>query len=383
MEGSSPSDWIDATADAIDARAERDLAALVGVSSPSGDRDAAEEAVAVAIAMLPESAGVERPDCSTPGAAPDLLARIEGTGAGRLLLLGHLDTVVPHARHRRLSREGERLYGSGAIDMLGGDVLALGLMRALAARPELFAEVSLLFVNDEEWRSTPFVHGERFAGYDACFCFEAGERLDGGEEAVVVRRKAACGLGIAARGRAAHSGAKPENGRNALLALARLAGDLARLNDPAGADRLTVVPTVFRAGEALNVVPGEGELRIDLRADHERAFEPVFDAVPEQLDGVRLRPETLRRWPGMDAAAAAAPLLERAAGLLAHPLHGSARGGASDASHLARHVATTIDGLGPIGAGAHAPDEHLLGPSIRPRARIAAALCLALLAPAS
>ncbi len=117
-----------------------------------------------------------RVPCSTPGNPPDLIARIGGTGAGKLLLLGHLDTVVAHHAHRPLSRDGERLYGPGTVDMKGGVVLALGLVRALSARSETFEELSVLLVTDEEWRSTPFAHVERFAGYDACLCFEAGER---------------------------------------------------------------------------------------------------------------------------------------------------------------------------------------------------------------
>ena len=47
--------------------------------------------------------------------------------------------------------------------MKGGVALSLGVMRELAARPELFAEVAILLVNDEEWRTAPFAHAERFA----------------------------------------------------------------------------------------------------------------------------------------------------------------------------------------------------------------------------
>lgn len=186
-------------------RAERELEALVGVSTPSGDVPGAEEAIAICTALLPVEASVQRLDCSTPGCAPDLLARLPGRGGRRVLLLGHVDTVFPHDAHRPLHREGERLYGPGGTDMKGGVVLALGLARFLASRPELFAEVAVLLVCDEEWRTSEFVHVERFADYDACLCFEAGERTDGAE-AVIVRRKAAGTLRITAAGQAAHSG---------------------------------------------------------------------------------------------------------------------------------------------------------------------------------
>ena len=65
---------------------------------------------------------------------------------------GHVDTVIEHASHAPLRRDGNRLYGPGTVDMKGGDVLALGVARALAPHPELFAEVALLLVTDEEWR---------------------------------------------------------------------------------------------------------------------------------------------------------------------------------------------------------------------------------------
>src|SRR3954463_9374915 len=96
-------------------------------------------------------------------------------------------------------------------------------MRALAARPQDYAEVALLLVCDEEWRTAPFGHVDRFAGWDACLCFEAGERTAAGEEGIVVRRKAAGTVRITARGRASHSGSAPDRGRNALLALAAAA----------------------------------------------------------------------------------------------------------------------------------------------------------------
>ncbi len=142
--------------------------------------------------MLPAAAAVERIECSSPDHAPDLLARVRGhRRARRLLLLGHLDTVVAHERHRPAVIEGDLLRGSGTIDMKGGDALALGVLRALAECPDAYAEVALLLVNDEEFRTSPFVHGPRFAGFDACLCFEGGERLADGTEAVVVKRKAA------------------------------------------------------------------------------------------------------------------------------------------------------------------------------------------------
>jgi glutamate carboxypeptidase len=366
--------WIAEHAAIIAARAERELEALVAISTPSGDVHGAEEAIALVAALAPNEATIERVECSSPDHAADLVVRLTGTGALRLLLVGHLDTVIAHEDHRPVTRDGDRRVGSGAVDMKGGDVLALGVLRALVARRDAFAEVALLLVCDEEWRVGPFVHVPRFASYDACLCFEAGQLAEDGLEAVVVRRKAAGTLSVVAHGRSAHSGSAPDKGVNALLALASAAQAIAGRHDPHGPHRLTAVPTVLHSGDAFNVVPGMGELVCDLRADGLEAFDEVLDAVPEELGGARMVATLVRQWPGMDARAATAPLLEVASAALGQRIIGAGRGGASDASHFAATIPLTVDGLGPRGGGAHAPHEYLLASSVRPRAEVALAV---------
>jgi glutamate carboxypeptidase len=367
---------------AIADRAVRELDALVGVSSPSGDVKGAQEAAAVAAALLPDGAEVEHVPCSSPDHAADLIARVRGTGTGRVLLLGHLDTVVAHAEHRPLEPDPEdpdKLYGSGTIDMKGGDVLALGVLRALAAQPERFAEVALLLVVDEEWRIGPFGHVDRFAGFDACLCFEAGELDADGNDAVVVKRKAAGTVEVLATGRSAHSGSAPDKGRNALLALASAAQAIAAQHDPQGPDHLTAVPTVVRSGDAFNVVPAAGRLIADVRADRLEAFARVLDAVPAEVGGATLSVGLAREWPGMDAGVSPGPRLPRAGELLGRPVVAADRGGASDASHFAATIPLTVDGLGPRGGGAHNPGEFVRITSLRSRAEVALAVALAAL----
>jgi glutamate carboxypeptidase len=228
----------------------------VAVSTPSGDQAAAEEAVAVTCALLPAQAEVERVPCSTPDHAPDLVARLAGErrDGPRILLVGHLDTVVAHADHRPLAEEDGRLLGSGAVDMKGGDVLVLGVLRALATRREGFAEAALLLVNDEEWRVGVFGHVERFAGFDACLCFEAGQTTAEGDEAVVVKRKAAGTVRITATGRSSHSDRRRTRVPTRCWRSPTRPARWPPCHDPRGPDRLTAVPTVMRSGEAFNVV---------------------------------------------------------------------------------------------------------------------------------
>jgi glutamate carboxypeptidase len=355
-------------------RTQAELAELVNISSPSGDRDGAERCLALCASLLPEGARIDRPACSTPGSAPDLIATVTGTGSKRIMLLGHVDTVISHDAHQPLRPEGERLYGTGTADMKGGVILALGIARALARRPEAFAELAVLLVTDEEWRVTPFAHIDRFRGYDACLCFEAGERSRSGDEGVVVRRKAAGTLKVRAYGRASHSGSAPDAGRNALLALAAVARSCAELHNPAGPEQLSVVPTVMASGRAFNVVPAEGELIFDLRARSLEAFQPVLARVPPELDEVRLLATMERKWPGMDSREVTEPLLAAASQRLGRTIAPASRGGASDASHFAATIAQTVDGLGPRGGGAHTPEEFVLAAALGQRAEVALAV---------
>jgi glutamate carboxypeptidase len=368
-----------AAVQAMAAGAAEDLAALVDISSPSGDVDGAGAALALCADRLPVDTIVEWVPCSSPGHAPDMLARIGGSGQHRIVLLGHVDTVVAHAEHVPLRREGDRWQGSGSVDMKGGVALALGLARWLAERRESFAELAVLLVVDEEWRRERFAHVERFSGYDACLCFEAGELTRAGHEGVVVERKAAGTVRVRGHGRAAHAGSSPDAGANALVALAEAASAAAGLHRPSAEDVLSVVPTRFRAGDAVNVVPASGELMIDVRARSEASFEEVMETVSRSANAASVDVELIRSWPGMNTRLATSELLRAAGARLGREIVGVARGGASDASHFAAAIPVTLDGLGPRGGHAHAPDEYVLGSSLRERAEVAMAIAEALL----
>ena len=361
-------------------RLRAELAQLVGVSSQTGDRDGAERMVALCESFMPPGMVHRRVPCATDGCSADLISKISGTGRRRIVLLGHLDTVVPSTRHQPLREDGDRLYGSGTIDMKAGVAIALAVTRALAELPDTFAELAVLLVCDEEVRSAPFAHLGEFGHYDACLCFEGGELDDDGSDGVVVTRKGAGTLRVYAHGLAAHSGAAPWMGRNALLALAQAAVAVEAHNDPHGAAQLTVVPTVMRAGDAFNVVPDHGELTVDMRAGDISVFESVLASIPPEVNGVTLEGVLERAWPAMDSSMVAAPVLKAAEAMLGRPVRPRARGGCSDASHFAAAVPLTIDGLGPLGAGAHATDEHVVASSLGSRTELALAVARAALA---
>jgi glutamate carboxypeptidase len=300
----------------------------------------------VVAAILPDAASVERRPAPRP-TTPRLLARVTGEGQRRILLVGHLDTVVAHADHRPLRRDGDQLVGSGSIDMKGGDVLALGVLRALTeTRRAEFAEVALLLVCDEEWRLGDFAHARRFAGWDACLCFEAGERDADDHDAVVVKRKAA---GTVRRDRVGPLGP---------LGLGAPQGPQRAAGPRRGRAGRGGVPRPGRAGPSHRRAdrPARGG-RLQRRARPRRAHLRRARGPHERLRGRarrgarrgrrrHLRAENLRRWPGMDAREPVAPVLERAGRALGRPIGPASRGGASDASHFAAGSRSRSTGSG-------------------------------------
>jgi glutamate carboxypeptidase len=116
-----------------------------------------------------------------------------------------------------------------------------------------------------------------------------------------------------------------------------------------------------------------------VRADRLEAFDAVVEAIPREVGGARLRPEMVRRWPGMNAEVPTSGVLAAASERLGRPIVAAGRGGASDASHFAQVIDVTIDGLGPLGGGAHEPGEYVDAPSLHRRAEVALAVVDALL----
>ncbi|MGI8633676.1 MAG: M20/M25/M40 family metallo-hydrolase [Solirubrobacterales bacterium] len=368
--------WIAEHARRLTRSAPEQIARLVDAPSPNGEADGARACLEILRRLLPSAAAVSGDPSSTSGYADDLRATVTGTGRGRLLLLGHVDTVIPRADHRPATRDGSLLRGSGTYDMKGGLVVAAAIMRALAARADLYESVTLRCVADEEWRDQPLRISEPDAAIDACLCFEGGERIDG-DEAIVVRRKGAAVLTVDAEGGAAHAGASADQGRSALAALARLVGELGAAEWPAD---VTVVPTVLSSGDAINVVPATGRLACDVRTPDPAGVAPVLHAaVPDRVGEVLLASDVRQRFPALDARTAAQPLLDHTAGLLARPVRPASRGGSSDAAFLGAHVPLTIDGLGPLGGGDHSPREHVELDSLADRIELALACAVAAL----
>ena len=219
--------------------------------------------------------------------------------------------------------------------MKGGVALALGVMRELAERPELYAEVAVLLVNDEEWRTVPFAHTERFPAGTPASASRPARSTREGHDAVIVQAQGGRHAGGAAHGaagplrlgapkgpqRAARAGAVAQRSRP------RARPGRARATDR-GADDPALRRGVQRgpAARAAGLRPARG-LAGGLRT--------VLAAVPASSTGS----PSSRCWCGPGRAWTRAPPPRPAGGrggAAGAPAGGAERGGASDASHIAQ-----------------------------------------------
>lgn len=349
-----------------------DLERLVRCESPSRDADANASSADTVAALGTFLLGVE-PERIASGPFHHLVWRL-GDRPSRVLLLGHHDTVWPMgslATHPFSNVDGV-LRGPGCFDMKAGVVMALHAAAALSASDG----VTVLITGDEELgspTSRQLIETEA-AGCSAALVLEAS--ADGG--AIKTARKGASLYRVTVHGRAAHAGLEPELGVNASVELAHQVLAIAALADPERGT--TVTPTVLESGTTTNTVPAEASVSVDVRmwtaaeqARVDSALQGLRAVVPgavvEVTGGANRAP--LER-------TASAALFQQASEVAARlglpPLTEAAVGGASDGNFTAGIGVPTLDGLGAVGGGAHAADEHVILSELVPRISLLTAL---------
>lgn len=349
-----------------------DLERCITCETPSSDKDAVRDGARVVADI-----GTAR-----LGTAPDVLGggihlrwRF-GSGRRRVLLLCHHDTVWPLgalAAHP-YSIDAGVLRGPGSYDMKTGLVQAIHALSALRTRFPGLDGVTLLVTGDEEigsLTSRSLIEAEA-AGCDAAFVMEAA----GPGGALKTARKGISIYSIGITGRAAHAGTEPELGVNASVELARQILNVAQLGDTAAGTSVT--PTVASSGTTGNTVPAAAELAVDARAstvaeqervDHAiRTLTPALPGSELSFDGGINRPP-LEESSGIGLFRRA-ERIAAARGLT--PLTHVGVGGASDGNFTAGIGVPTLDGLGAVGGGAHADNEHAIVGKIAERTALIA-----------
>lgn len=353
-----------------------DLEKLVRLESPSKDV-AAINRVQDAIAAMLEGLGSITRHGTELG---DVLHfTMKGRSSDRVVYLAHADTVYAQGFWQTIWRvEGDRVFGPGIYDMKGGIVQAIHALRALKELGlEPASRIELLVTPDEEIEShagRPFIE-QLASGAKAVIVLEP-PHLNGD---LKVARKGVGGYRISVRGKAAHQGTEPENGRNAIVSAAHLITEVVKLQDiPKGT---TLGPNVIRGGTVMNVVADEVYLEVDLRVWSQEEADRVDAAIRaiEPLDGTTYTILDGLNRPPMEPSDGTWKLLEtgqRIARSLGFDPGAARVGGGSDGNFTAK-IAPTIDGFGIHGKNAHQRElEYITISEIAPRTALVAGMML-------
>ncbi len=298
----------------------------------------------------------------------------------RILGLGHSDTVWPIGTLREMPwrEEKGRLWGPGVLDMKAGLAFFVFAVRALRELDiPVRRKVALLMVSDEETGSADSrALTEREAGRSSkVFVLEPGTGLSG---KVKTARKGVGDYTVRVHGRAAHAGVDYPNGASAILELGR---QLARIEKFTNLKRgITVSPGVISGGTRRNVIAAEAEAQFDLRVAKLRDA-AIMDRKFRSLRAIDRRctitvEGSLNR-PPMERSTGIVKLFRTARSLAAElgiDLEESATGGGSDGNFTAALGVPTLDGIGGVGEGAHAPHESILIDRIADRTALLAKL---------
>ncbi len=281
------------------------------------------------------------------------------------LLLGHYDTVWPVGTLRDMpfQVDGNIVRGPGVFDMKGGIVQIVFALQTLAALGSAPAVTPVILLNsDEEIGSRESTrHIKRLARIaNRALVMEPSM---GPEGTIKTTRKGVGRFTVRARGKAAHAGLDPESGASAILELSHVIQKLFGLNDPQ--QGVSVNVGTIDGGIRPNVIAPESTAVIDVRvqsqADAERVSAEI-SAIRPQTPGVELEIDGFIGRPPLEPTPANQALWQLATGLgreLGLSLEEGLAGGGSDGSTASQYTAT-LDGLGPVGDGAHARHEHLL-----------------------
>lgn len=309
--------------------------------------------------------------------AGHLVAEHPGSRGKRILLLGHLDTVLEGERYRTA---GATAYGTGIGDMKGGNVILLQALKALSDAGLLQpVRVSVMLTGDEESASEPHEvsRGEMVAlakRSDAALSFEGAVR-----DTATVARRGFSDFTLEVKGSTGHSMGifGPDRGAGAIFEASRILTEF--YEQLRGEPYLTFNPSVIVGGSDAqfdtdhgtatgksNVVPGKVVVRGDLRfiseEQKESARKRMREIVSRHLPSTEATITFGDGIPAMSPTPANTQLLEQLSrasldlgGTALKALDASERG-AGDISYVAPYVAG-LDGLGIKGEGSHAPGE--------------------------
>lgn len=350
------------------------LETVVNIDSGTGDVEGGTK-VGEVLAQELRAAGlnVTTSPAEAPGLAPNLVATINGTGKGRILMIGHLDTVFEPgtAAKRPFRTDADRAYGPGVSDEKGGVVEAIHALKILHEIGfKDFKTITLLIESSEE-RGSPGTRKliQKLVGEaDVELNMEPGDAPD----MLTVWRKGSTTFHIDVTGRAAHAGVAPQLGRNAALELIH---QIQSSHWPTSGSGLTSNVTVMSAGTRNNIIPEHASAQFNVRyrdkADLAKVEEDfrknaLTTVIPDTKVAISSDPAfpPLSETPAVDALADRAARFYAGTGMT---LGRTGNGGASESALAQDAGVPALDGLGPVGGGFHSDAEFLDLKTVTPR----------------
>ncbi len=299
-------------------------------------------------------------------------------GEAPILLLGHYDTVWPAGTLREMPfdvRDG-LATGPGIFDMKCDLVQGFWAVRALCEAAGADRPVVFLCNSDEELGSPSSRALIEEEARKSSVVLVLEPSLNG---ALKTARKGVGRFTVRVTGRPAHAGLDPTGGVSAIEELARLTLKLHHQSDPLGTGT-TVNVGVVSGGTRYNVIAaeatGEVDVRVVTQAEAERVIS-LLSALEPHHPGARVSVEGGMVWPPMERTEKIAGLFSKASPLareIGFELEEGLAGGASDGCYCAALGLPVLDGLGAVGGGAHATDEHVEVASMVPRSALVSRL---------
>jgi glutamate carboxypeptidase len=358
------------------------LEKLVAIETGTGD---AQGMAAMAAYLEGELRGLGANVTRHPSAAgvvgDIIVAQLSGRGQRRILLMAHMDTVYPRGTLAKAAFrvEGNRAFGPGIADAKGGIAVILHALRLLKARGfDDYATLTVLINADEERGSL----GSRdlivatAREHDVVLSFEPTLAL---RELLVLATSGSATARATIRGRAAHAGANPEQGVNAMVEAADFILRTLDLDDRAGAFRFNW--TTGSGGKVGNVIPDAVTIEANIRYLDPARLDAAFRMLEERaarprLAGARIQVERIIGRPAFVADAGSRALIEKAraiyreigAELAVVPV----TGGGTDAAYAAQAGRPVLEALGLPGFGYHSDQaEYVLVDAIPRRLYLA------------
>jgi glutamate carboxypeptidase len=297
------------------------------------------------------------------------------------LIVGHYDTVWPVGtiEEHPFKIEGNVIHGPGSFDMKGGLAQLIVALRTIHDLGLETPIVPVVFINaDEEIGSRTSTRYIRWLSKHAARALVLEPAL-GDRGDLKTSRKGIGRFTITVYGKAAHAGLDPEAGASAILELSHVIQKLFALNDVERG--ITVNVGTVDGGIQPNVIAPHSKAVVDVRVPTVAAgneIEYIIHAIRPTDPNVRLHIEGGIGRPSMESTPRNQKLWEttrRVGDDLGIELHQTRAGGGSDGNTTSQYTAT-IDGLGPVGDGAHAIHEHLLVDKTLERAALLALLII-------